>query len=529
MFTRKLSNEKALRIGVVEKGRIIEERIFRGKRPVTVGQRPDNSIMVTSPQAPESWRLLAVKSGRYVLRFSKGMVGKVALGDQLLDLKTLARKRLAQRRNNEFFFPLPEGSRGKVLMGGSTLLFQFVNPPAAVARFQLPLELKAAFWRSLDKALLSTFVLAFLMMGGSGASLDAWWRTTGRYLAPTLRSNSSLLDSLPVTRARVEPAPVAEAPGGKVEAEALVEEPSGHKDFDRPAIAEGDRVLEETPRSTEDSLARALAQMKFPEADTEFAPEAAKVREAVKEGMRVSVVSTRPTAPRNPTDARTYVGETTVVGLVGSEFGRGPAAAGNPFGDVVRRNKNQDAFGQGTWMIAGEAAGGSVLEEAAANAESAPLSGHDAVDAARRLQETAREIGRKPAPDLGKITAKAGKLKGKAKRREKKVLKLVGLTRPTGPMPTGKRNEFNEFLKVKSAALGRCYLMEARKNAAVAGKLELRIRVDMTGKARVKILVNKTGSKKVESCVRNRLQGWQFPLPAGKPVEFVVPILFRTQ
>lgn len=529
MFTHKQNNEKALRIGVVEKGRIIEERIFRGKRAVTVGQHPDNEIMVTSPQAPESFRLLAVKSGRYVLRFSKGMVGKVALGDQLMDLKTLARKRFAQRHHNEFQLPLPEGSRGKVLMGNSTLLFQFVNPPAAVARFQLPLELKAAFWRSLDGALLSTFVIAFLLMGGSGASLDAWWRTTGRYLAPTFRSNSSMLNSLPVTRAEVETAPEADPAKGETAKETPVEEASARNEPVAQPVAEGDRILEENPRAAEDALTEALEQMKFPEADTAFAPEAARVREAVEQEKRISVVSTRPTRPRTPADAHTLVGKKTVVGVMASEFGRGLAAADSPFGDVVRRNKNQDAFGKGIWMTAGEASGGSALEEAVMAEEPVPQSGRNTAEAVAQLQRTARDLGKKDALDLSRITKMAGKMKGKAKRKEKKLVKLVGVTRPTGPMPAGKRNEFNEFLKAKSASLGRCYLIEARKNAAIAGKLELRIRVDMTGKAKVKILVNKTGSSKVERCVRNKLQGWHFPIPAGKPVEFVVPILFRTQ
>ena len=61
MNTRERKTDKVLRLGIVQGGTIIEERLVSGKDSISVGQSPKNEVLIPSPQVPNRHRLIEVK------------------------------------------------------------------------------------------------------------------------------------------------------------------------------------------------------------------------------------------------------------------------------------------------------------------------------------------------------------------------------------------------------------------------------------------------------------------------------------
>ena len=74
-----------------------------------------------------------------------------------------------------------------------------------------------------------------------------------------------------------------------------------------------------------------------------------------------------------------------------------------------------------------------------------------------------------------------------------------------------------------------CYEKGLARNAALAGRVELRFVIERDGS--VSRAVSGAGSDlpdpEVVGCVTNGLNGVSFPLPEGGPVSVVFPILFE--
>src|SRR5688572_15983085 len=79
---------KVLRIGVVQSGRVIEERIIKQRTHVTVGPNEKN-LFVVGGSLPASFRLFELVGNDYHLNFLDGMTGRVALPTGISDLAVL--------------------------------------------------------------------------------------------------------------------------------------------------------------------------------------------------------------------------------------------------------------------------------------------------------------------------------------------------------------------------------------------------------------------------------------------------------
>ena len=82
--------QRILRVGIIQNGQVVEERIFRSREAVTAGQGLKNSFVVASSAFPASLTLFEVKGGKYQLRVTSAMQGRVALADGMLDLASVA-------------------------------------------------------------------------------------------------------------------------------------------------------------------------------------------------------------------------------------------------------------------------------------------------------------------------------------------------------------------------------------------------------------------------------------------------------
>jgi hypothetical protein len=158
------SGPRVLRVGIVQQGRVVEERVIKQRITVTVGSSEEATFLIPSPVVPPLHALFERTGDGYALNVLEGMTGRVALASGIVELPK-ARARIE----------LGADARGKVVIGHTTLLFQFVDAPPVQPRPQLPLAVKGGLAGSNDWSL--TFIAAFSFLvhfGIVGAMYSDW-------------------------------------------------------------------------------------------------------------------------------------------------------------------------------------------------------------------------------------------------------------------------------------------------------------------------------------------------------------------
>jgi hypothetical protein len=140
---------KILRIGIIQGGRIVEERLVRERVSVTVGQSAKNMFVVPSEALPRTFVMFEVTPQGYALNYTPQMDGRISLGDAVVPLAQL-HGRSQPRPGGHLQLLLSDKSRGKVIAGDMTLLFQFVTPPPRQPRPQLPPSVRGSFGTQID-------------------------------------------------------------------------------------------------------------------------------------------------------------------------------------------------------------------------------------------------------------------------------------------------------------------------------------------------------------------------------------------
>jgi hypothetical protein len=205
---------KVLRIGLVQGGRVVEERIIKQRTTVTIGSSEKAMFVITSQAVGAQFRLFELVGSDYYLNFLDGMMGRVALQTGISDLTAL--KGQAKRVGNAYQVKLTEEARGKVVVGDTTFLFQFVAPPPPQPRPQLPLAVKGGLASQIDWNLTIIAAFSFLLhFGFIGAMYSDW-------MDPVVSDDLSLgslidqMKSVPAppveTPAEVSTAPTEKAP-----------------------------------------------------------------------------------------------------------------------------------------------------------------------------------------------------------------------------------------------------------------------------------------------------------------------------
>jgi TonB family protein len=140
----KQAREKILRVGIIQNGRIIEERLLRNREPVSVGQKLNNTFVIASNAFPPSYSMFDVKGGKYQLNFTDKMKGRILLAKSVHDLNSLQKNSKAKATSTGWSLELSQRARGKVTLGDVTILFQFVNPPPLRVLPQLPANMRGS-------------------------------------------------------------------------------------------------------------------------------------------------------------------------------------------------------------------------------------------------------------------------------------------------------------------------------------------------------------------------------------------------
>lgn len=164
---------KVLRIGLVQGGRVMEERVIKQRVTVTVGSNEKSMFVIPSQAVPPMFKLFELVGNEYHLNFVDGMTGRVALATGITDIQALRGQ--AKRVGNTYQIKLTDEARGKVVVGETTFLFQFVAPPPVQPKPQLPLAVKGGLAATIDWRLTIIAAFSFLLhFGIVGAMYSDW-------------------------------------------------------------------------------------------------------------------------------------------------------------------------------------------------------------------------------------------------------------------------------------------------------------------------------------------------------------------
>lgn len=156
-----MPSPRALRVGVLLGGTLVEERVFSGMTPITIGQSLRCTLSIPADGVPLEHTLFARDQGRTLLRATPGMTGRLAHGDVVTT--ELLPTTLVER-----------GMRGKLQLGDATILFQEIATPPVVPRPVLPASIRGTLLGRVDRRLAA-------IIGGSLAVhllIGAWaWMT----------------------------------------------------------------------------------------------------------------------------------------------------------------------------------------------------------------------------------------------------------------------------------------------------------------------------------------------------------------
>lgn len=164
---------KVLRIGLVQRGRVVEERVIKQRTTVTVGSNERALFVIPAKGISPMFKLFELIGSDYHLNFLDSMTGRVALPSGISDLSAL--KAQSKKVGGAYQIKLTDEARGKVVIGDATFLFQFVAPPPVQPKPQLPLAVKGGITAQIDWPLTILAAFSFLLhFGFIGAMYSDW-------------------------------------------------------------------------------------------------------------------------------------------------------------------------------------------------------------------------------------------------------------------------------------------------------------------------------------------------------------------
>ena len=464
--------KKILRVGVIQGGRIVEERLIRKREDVSLGQSAKNTFILPSSQLGKSYKIFEAKGEAYFLAFDDSMEGRVSLNSQVLDLKSVAKSGQVKKRGGRYFVELDDNTRGKVAFGEFTLLFQFVDKPPVLPRPQLPAAARGGLAQRLDWLYVNILLVAFLLLGGSGIGLDIWWRTEGRYLQVEFgQKKNKLYEAL--------------------KAEVMKENEE-----------------EEEPEEEEEE-----EEEEAEEEEVELPPDPEPVKKAKAEPVKKAPEQ----APKRQTNLskaqiQENVKKKTFIHSLGSA-GEGEGSLADTLSKGLSASALDDAFNNLDGGVADAMPG-----------QSAKFVGEPAVT----------KTGGGSYKGLGKGEGGGGKIATKTRKTTDKVkavkLKLkvkgkLGKMKGSGKLDGG---AIKKVFKKRMKAIRYCYEKALKRNDSLKGKVKIKFTIGPAGRVTdIKVTKNSTGDGSVGDCIKKKVKSWRFPKPEGGSVTVSYPFLLE--
>jgi TonB family protein len=135
-----------LRLGVLQNGRLLEERMVPAGREASVGTSPGCTVVLAADGVGRRWRLFARQRGRggsRLLRLAPGMQARLAVASAVTMVS-------AGAADGTRVVALAPSTRGRIAVGDVTILFQLLAPPPPQPRPRLPASVRGSLRDRLD-------------------------------------------------------------------------------------------------------------------------------------------------------------------------------------------------------------------------------------------------------------------------------------------------------------------------------------------------------------------------------------------
>jgi TonB family protein len=463
------ATERVLRIGIIQGGKIVEERLLRKRQRVTIGLSKRNTFLIPVGTL-QSHVLFDVQRGGFELCFTSKMDGRVAVDGDVLDFASLKEKNVARRRGDTWHLPLSDQSRGKVVLGDVTVLFQFVAPPPVPAPPKLPAVARGGWIKSIDWVYASTVVAVGIIEVGLFGYMNTLERT--KKGPPKLESLDARFARLLVPELqRIEPQK-------QMGQEAKAKPGEGDKKGGEEGKKKGRRRVAAAEETAGDSV--------------EAAKDAARDRAAIREKVR-------------------GVGLLKVLGT------QGPGGVADKAVADVFAEGGHDRDLDTTFRKAGEIR---VAETGLERTRAPKGGGAEGVGTTETLSdEKVAGVGR------GRVR------RVRVERGEERVAPKATIGTGAAEVEGGSLDpdKIAVVVKRRLAAVKGCYEKQLNRNPDLRGKITVRFTIGPTG-AVVDISTesNTMGDDEVAQCIMNRMRGWRFPKPEGGSVTVSYPFIFTT-
>jgi outer membrane biosynthesis protein TonB len=467
--------EKVLRIGIIQGGKIVEERLLRKRQKVTIGLSPRNTFVLPLGTQNKSHVLFDVQGAAYELTFTDEMDGRIAVNGSVLDFKGLRDKGLARRKGAEWRLPLQQDARGKVILGDVTVLFQFVVPPPTPAPPKLPAVARGGWVKSVDwvyTAIIAAVGVADLAFIGYMKTLE-------------IKKEPPKLENLDARFARLL---VPE----------LVKQPEQPKTPTGPA----------TKATTEVAKKGADEGPKKP------------ARKPPRANGEDSVAKAKSDA-RGMADIKEKVGKTGLLGVLASAEGSGTTdkAVADVFQEGGIDRDLDSSFKKAESL--------GVAQTSLARGRAPKGGGGEGVGSTETLDEN-------KVAGVGGGSGRGRVKRVKVERQEERKLPKASLGLGRAEVEGG---EVDAEVVVKAISRRRsaildCYERALKRNPDLKGKVTIKFTIGPTG-AVVEISApgNTTGDSEVAACIVSRVRGFRFPKPKpeGSSVTVEYPFILQSK
>ena len=464
----KPAGPKVLRIGVIQSGKIVEERIIRQRETVTVGGSERNHFVIHTQGLPARFELFQLVGGDYILNFTKMMSGRVGLPAGVQTLEQLRTSGAARDAGTHWQVKLNDTARGKVVIGDVTLLFQFVTPPPVQPRPQLPAAARGGFAKSIDWVFTAFMMFSFMTHFGFVVYLEnADW--------PIEQGIAAIPPEFTDLVMNEEPPPEPEPTEGPVDQTAPAEQApqpakTPAKQADAAPSKGGDKAAGPDNAADQASAAEASARM---------AEEAASAAEAL------------------------------LLGALGSEGGgalndvlAGGAVTGNAEDVLAQAAGVGVATNSSGGTLRGRTGGGSAGRTGGLGSLQTSGAGGKAVGEGGEIGEKAPRGNIKM--DQGEDVGGSGEFDAKLVTAE---------------------------VKKRLRAIQICYEQQLRRNPGLQGKVTVQFTIEQSGTvSKANATENTTNDPQVASCVVDTVKRFRFnPGPEGGSVTYSYPFVFAPQ
>lgn len=164
---------KVLRVAVIVDDLVCDEIHQHEAESVSVGSDYRSDVILFGARAPRHHGLFDYRGGAFYLDVPPNARGKVSMGKKAFTIGSL-RKRFGQ--GEKLRIKLNPRAKGKLLLGDSTLMFQFTAPKPLPPRLPFPVQFKPRVEQLIGRRELSTLAASALGLGSYFT-----WAATAEY------------------------------------------------------------------------------------------------------------------------------------------------------------------------------------------------------------------------------------------------------------------------------------------------------------------------------------------------------------